>query len=85
MRTKTRRDEIAEEIFEHLDKKLSAETKSKLSSYDTREIVYSLSDYVLIENFNTIFDHLEKFQKAILEADEEEVIESDFIEELKKV
>ena len=85
MRTKTRRDELAEEIFNHLDKKLSDETKAKLSSSETREIVYSLSDFVLVENFNTIFDHLEKFQKAIIEVEYEEVVESDFVEELKKI
>lgn len=78
------RDRVAKEIFEHLNRKLSDETKGRLSSSETRELVYALSEYVIIENFNTIFDHLHKFQTALIEA-EPETEESDFIEDLKKL
>jgi hypothetical protein len=81
---KTRRDELALEIFDHLKRKLSDETKAKLSSSEIREIVYTVSDFVLIEQFNTIFDHLHKFQNALIE-ESPELEESDFMEELKKI
>lgn len=84
MKTKTRRDELAREIFDHLDRTLSPETKQRLSSSDTREIIYIFSDFVIIESFNTIFDHLEKFQNALIEQDEESE-ESDFVDDLKKI
>jgi hypothetical protein len=82
---RTRKDELALEIFAHLDRSLSDETKAKLSSSDTREIVLTLSEYILIENFNTIFDHLHKFQTALLTKDDTEENQSDFMDELKKI
>jgi hypothetical protein len=83
---RTRKDELALEIYAHLDRKLSEETKRKLSSSDTREIILTISEYVLIENFNTIFDHLHKFQTALLESNDSSCEEeSDFMNELKKI
>jgi len=86
MKAKTRKDELVEEIFDHLDRTLSEETKRRLSSSETREIIYTLSDFIIIENFNTIFDHLEKFQNALIQTDDDdEEVVSGFVDELKKI
>jgi hypothetical protein len=80
---RTRRDEIAESIFDFLDRKLSTDFKRRIPSSDVKEIVYILSDYIVIENFNAIFDHLHKFQTALMTQEEES--DSDFLTQLKNI
>jgi hypothetical protein len=80
---RTRKDEVAESIFDFLDRKLSTDFKRRVPSSDMKEIVYILSDYIVIENFNAIFDHLHKFQTAIMTKEED--FESDFLDQLKNI
>ena len=85
------KDEIAQKLFVHLDKTLSPESKAKLTPSLTSEIIYSVTDFVLIERFNSIFDQAIGLEKALIETQnktqkEDELEESEsFMKELKNL
>lgn len=82
------KDEIAEKLFQHLDKNLSVELKAQLTPTIVSELIYHSADFITIEKLNAIFDQAIELQKALTNSQVEVDTDEDeecFMSDLKKL